>query len=234
MSTGLELLPLALAAGAVVAAVHRHEARSKAATGAQPIVSVDTRLRDEALLGQALASLGADEGWQGGYRYGRIGGAAVAFARSGQSTFTAFFDPGVSAETASALVRRLDAEYCAALRDRLVQGITARSRAQGLVASPPRPAPHGGYLVTVSERDGSGVELALADAGTVSAKTFGVRGAACLSWVPRVEALFEGRVLQSHYTQDFHTTESQDDAWTAYGDTEWHGTDSQETEWEGM
>ncbi|MEU6536797.1 hypothetical protein [Streptomyces sp. NPDC047000] len=233
MSTGLELLPLALAAGAIVAAVRHHEARS-GIKAAAPIVCVDTRLRDEALLGRALAAVGADEGGHGGYHYGRIGGAAVAFARSGQSTFTAFFDPGVDAESAAHLVRQLDAAYCAALRDRLTEAIVARCRAQGLAVSPPRPAPQGGHLVTVTEHDGSGVELTLADTGTVSAKTFGVHGTACLSWAPRAEELTEGRVLHAHYTQDYYTVESAEDAWSSHAENEWEGTSAQETEWEGM
>lgn len=128
MSTGMELVPLALAVGAAVAAA----SRKSSATPAQSVLSLGTRMRDDALLREALETAGACYGDRDGTVYGSIEGTAVAFTRAAGGTFEAHFDASVAEDDGVRLVSGLDDEYARLVQGRAYERVVERAPDFGL------------------------------------------------------------------------------------------------------
>lgn len=126
MSTGLELLPLALAIGAAVGAMRRNRA------GPAPVLTVTTRLRDDALLVQALETVGGHFGVDDGVHHGRIGDVPVAVSRNPDGQFDVHLDPGVATDQAEGLVAMLDQSYGRQVQQQVYEKLLARAPEHGL------------------------------------------------------------------------------------------------------
>jgi hypothetical protein len=131
MSTGLELLPLALAITAVVGAVRSMNNPANTA----PMLTVKTRMRDHDVLGRALARCGQDFGVVEGMHMGAMGSLAVAFGADVDGTFIAFFDPKTEEGVATQLVEELDAAYCRCVQDDALRNLYANAGEYGLRVS---------------------------------------------------------------------------------------------------
>jgi hypothetical protein len=201
MSTGLELVPLALAAGVAVAAVRR-----RSGTRRESILAVDTRLRDESLLVEALRRCGSYTGAIEAAQHGVIGGTEIALSPAADGTWSALFEGSVPAETAQSATLTLDAAYCAVLAERLTDELRDRAQALGLSVSEPRPGPDGGRVVSITAGSGEGAVLGIGDGASLTATTFGSTGEACLPWIATVEHCGAARTVSSTYTPDFFAT----------------------------
>jgi hypothetical protein len=122
MSTGLELIPLALAAagaaGLIGAKAHRAERRG-ALGSATAVASFATRWRDEQLLVAGLSRLGAGPEQRQGAWAGSIGGLGVAFTRRADGVYDAHFDARTPATQARAVLDTIDRAYCVELQTQL-------------------------------------------------------------------------------------------------------------------
>jgi len=146
MSTGLELLPLALAIGAAVAAVRKR----RSASPASPIVvTLGTRMRDGVLLSRALDVVGRDFGEQDGVRHGSIQGMAVAFTVDTDGTFEAHFDATLPSDQAQALVAQLDEQYARLVQQQVYEKLLERAPAAGLVFESERVEEDDSIVVTL-------------------------------------------------------------------------------------
>lgn len=203
MSTGLELIPLALAAGVAIAAVRRRTGR-----GREPIIGVDTRLRDENLLVAALHRCGQYSGVIDGLHHGVVDGTELALTPAADGTWSALFEGSLPAETAEAITLRLDGAYCTELAEQLTRQLRERAAEMGLSSSEPRPGPDGGALVSIQAESGEGAAVRIGPAGSLSATTFGSTGESCLPWIATVEHCSSATSVRSEYTADFFATGS--------------------------
>lgn len=132
MSTGLELIPFAIAAG--VGAIGRYRARraEQQASGAPPY-ALETRMRDEQLLGAAAAALGASSGGGGGAAgVMDVAGTPLSLVQNESGVFKALFPGGVSQQQAQAVLEQLDTEYTRLVQERVYETVVARAKEQGL------------------------------------------------------------------------------------------------------
>lgn len=143
MSTGLELVPLALAAAGVLAAGSRR-IEQRRSVGAASVLTLPTRLLDERLLVRALTRVADDAQKRDGVWCGSIGGTPLALTRRSDGGYDAHFDASLSIPQAEAALRELDAAYCAELQ-------------QGVYAQLVRHAPERGMSVVdqYEEEDGT-------------------------------------------------------------------------------
>lgn len=198
MSTGLELLPLALAASTAIALLSR-----RAGAGRLPLTAVATRLREEEPAIAALARCGTHRGAIHGLPHGDVDGTEVALTREADGTLSLLFDETVDETVARAVTLRLDQAYCAVLQERLVAELRARAGSLGYSVGDPTPGPGGGRMVSIVADDGAGATIGFRSDGSVSATTFGTVGTDCLPWIPVVEELTDSATSASSYTDDF-------------------------------
>lgn len=126
MSTGLELIPIALALGVYIAV------RRSSEPGPPEVRTLLTRLRDEQLLDEALAAVGAPVDLGDGRRYAEIDGTLIAFSRSADGVFAASFDTDVSEAAATATLARVDDEYTRLVQARTYERVRDRAASMGL------------------------------------------------------------------------------------------------------
>lgn len=154
MSTGLELVPIALAAGTVLAA-RRARARQAPAGSPSP-VSMPTRLRDGDLLRRALARAGEDCGEVDGVRAGTVGGLALALTHAPDGSFDAHFEPGTDPERAERALRTLDTAYCRELQADVYTRVLATAPGLGLFVSEESQESDGTLVVTLEASGAQG------------------------------------------------------------------------------
>jgi hypothetical protein len=132
MSTGLELMPFAIAAG--VGAIGRYRARraEREVLGASPY-SFETRMRDAELLTAAARILGtpADTG-RNVSTIGEVAGTPISLARTEAGVFEALFSSSVPQEQAQTVLEQLDAEYTRLLQERVYEQVVGRAEQAGL------------------------------------------------------------------------------------------------------
>lgn len=132
MSTGLELIPFAIAAGVGVVGRYRARRAEESAVGAPPY-SYETRMRDEELLGAAAAAMGASTGGRGGPAdFVDVAGTPVSFVQSESGAFDALFPGTVPTDQAQTTLAELDAEYTRLVQERVYQQVLERAQHQGL------------------------------------------------------------------------------------------------------
>ncbi len=130
MSTGLELVPMALALGAVLAA---RRARIKpVTTDAGLMVTIPTRMRDEGLLARSLQRTGEDCGIVDGVLAGAVDGLPIALRRTEDGTYDAHFAPDTAQERAQAAVEALDTAYCQDLQRDVHSRVVSSAPSLGL------------------------------------------------------------------------------------------------------
>jgi hypothetical protein len=132
MSTGLELIPIALALGGIAIAASPKE------TGRPEVRTMHTRLRDERLLDEALPAVGSPVDLGDGNRYAEIDGVLVAFSRRQDGVFTATFDTDVSEADARAALARIDDEYTRLLQVRTYERVLDHAAGEGLAVESER------------------------------------------------------------------------------------------------
>jgi hypothetical protein len=129
MSTGLELIPVALAIGAVVA--RRRRAATTVGVERQPeVVALETRFRDDALL---LEALGSGARVRDGTLHGVLGRIPVALARDSDGTYLAYFHGDLPVPEAEDAVRELDAAYGKLVQREVRRRVLDQAPTQGLV-----------------------------------------------------------------------------------------------------
>lgn len=130
MSTGLELIPLALAAAGaagLIGAKARRTERCAPESGATAVTSFTTRWRDEELLVAGLSRLGAGPEQQDGAWAGSIGGLGVAFTRRADGVYDAHFDARTPTTQAQSVLDTLDRAYCVELQTQLRRRVLAEA-----------------------------------------------------------------------------------------------------------
>jgi hypothetical protein len=126
MSTGLELVPIALAIGIAVAA------RRKGQVGERDVLTLSTRMRDADLAAAALAGAGACYGVQNGILHGSVNGVAVALTPDVTGIYEAHFELDVDAEMARVGIEQLDHEYTRLVRDHVYERVVTQAAQYGL------------------------------------------------------------------------------------------------------
>jgi hypothetical protein len=130
MSTGMELIPLALAIGAAATAWNRlSEHRDVGQTTDRTLRQLPTRFRDEALVLEALGD-GAVE--RDGTLHGVVAGVPLALTTNDEGTYVAHFHGDLPAAEAVAVVRTLDEIYGGLVQRDVRERVLARAPAHGL------------------------------------------------------------------------------------------------------
>lgn len=133
MSTGLELIPLALAAasaaGLVGARAHRAERRAAAAAAVR---TLPTRWRDEGLLVAGLARLGAAPEQHDGAWAGSVSGVGLALTRREDGVYDAHFDARTPVGQAQGLLDALDRAYCVELQRQVRDRVLSHAPQRGM------------------------------------------------------------------------------------------------------
>lgn len=131
MSTGLELIPIAMAIGAVVAA-RKASHGSLNVTSEMPVQTLSSRMRDEKLLRSAVDSLGEVFGTKDGAIFASAEGRAVVFTRADDGTFDVHLERALALEEAQDVVRRLDVAYGLCVQQQVYERVTAHASEFGL------------------------------------------------------------------------------------------------------
>lgn len=132
MSTGLELIPFAIAAGVGVIGRYRARRAEEQALGPPPY-SFETRMRDEQLLGAAVAALDASaRRREGAVGVTEVAGTPLSLARTESGTFEALFPGTVPQAQAQTVLEQLDAEYTRLVQERVYEQVVERAQQQGL------------------------------------------------------------------------------------------------------
>jgi hypothetical protein len=126
LSTGLELIPIALALGVYAAS------RRPPEPGPPEVRTLLTRLRDERLLDAALSAVGSPVDVGDGRRYAEVDGTLIAFSQGADGVFMASFDTDVSEAAASATLTSIDDEYTRLLQAQTYDRVRDRSALEGL------------------------------------------------------------------------------------------------------
>lgn len=132
MSTGLELIPFAIAAG-VSAIGHYRARRAEQELSGPPPYALETRMRDEELLVAAAAALDASTTGSGGAAsVTGVAGVQLSLAKRDDGTFEALFPGTAPQEQAREALGQLDAEYTRLVQERVYQQVIERAQDRGL------------------------------------------------------------------------------------------------------
>ncbi len=198
MSTGFELIPIALAASIVAALAHRTTISNK------QVWSIETAMREESLLAETLAAVGSDHGRDGPLRYGTAGGRAVAFSWTPEGNAVAFVEGDAVEPDAVRLVATIEAEYRRRVQEQVLATLLERAPRAQLQAVVQRRDPDGTVIVRLqAETPGQSIELGLLANGTVTGETRGIKGDACLPYGQLVEQLTDSETVRSWYTAEY-------------------------------
>ncbi len=126
----IALLPVGLAIASAVAARKRAEAEGMAT------MAVQTRMRDDEVLMEALRDLGCEAGpvADGGVRATR-GAFEFDFRRDEDGVLEGHFGEDVTPEEAEAFVADLDEEYTRVVQARVYQRVLDRARQHGMTVA---------------------------------------------------------------------------------------------------
>lgn len=158
MSTGIELIPVALAVGAVVARRRRrrgarqHDERSSTAAEADHLLELETRFRDGALLTRALREVGVEPVLRDGYLHGVVDDVAIALAPDEHGVYTAFFHGAQDAEAAESVVIALDATYTLLVQQDVHDRVLARAAEHGMTVEHDAVEPDGSRTLRLRVR----------------------------------------------------------------------------------
>jgi len=132
MSTGLELIPFAIAAG--IGAIGRYRARrAEQQVSGPPPYALETRMRDEQLLGAAAAALGASNAPGGGAAaVTEVAGVRLSLTQTDTGAFEALFPGAVPQGQARTVLGHLDSEYTRLVQERVYHQVIERAEQQGL------------------------------------------------------------------------------------------------------
>lgn len=148
LSVVLALVPVALAVGALTAA------RKTAAAQGHVALVIQTRMRDDELIVQALKTLGcAAELSSAGIRATR-NRFEFAFSRSEDGVLQARFGPDVSPEEAEAFVQDLDDEYARLVQERVYRRVVERAEEYGMTLESEEVEEDNSILLTLRVREG--------------------------------------------------------------------------------
>jgi len=198
MSTGFELLPWAIALAIGAASARRGTLANR------PVWTLDTAMRDEAILAESLAAVGRDHGRTGTIRYGTVRGRALAFSWSEQGAFTAHVDGALAQQEGVDLVRQVEADYRRRVQSRTVTAVAKGAPGGGLDVVDQRREPDGTVVIQLQSRDrGGGVSVGVTPQGQVTGATHGFKGDACLPYEPLLESLAVSRTIRSWYTAEY-------------------------------
>ena len=149
MSTGMELVPLALAIGAVAAGAKM--ASSQAGSGGvsaapRQVRSMPTRFRDNALVLEALGE-GAVE--RDGTLHGAVDRVPVALAPDADGIYVAYFHGDLSGAEAESTVRKLDGVYGGLVQRDVRRRVLEQAPAHGLAVEDERVEEDGSIVLTL-------------------------------------------------------------------------------------
>ncbi len=152
MSTGLELIPFAIAAG--IGAVGRYRVRrAERQVAGPPSYALGTRMRDERLLGAAAAALGSSGGGSPA-DVTEVGGVRLSLVPTDTGAFEALFPGTVTQEQARAVLGSLDSEYTRLVQERVYQQVVERAQQQGLALESERVEDDNSIVLTLRVEQG--------------------------------------------------------------------------------
>lgn len=128
MSTGLELIPIAIAIGVAVG-----KARKPAHATTQATYALETRFKDPALLRRALTQHDVGANWHGKALRARIGSTSVDFLQpSDGAPFEAVLPDAVPVGEARQALTALDATYIAVVQSAVRERVLSQAVRHGL------------------------------------------------------------------------------------------------------
>ena len=133
MSTGVELVPIALAIGAVVAARRRDRGSLRVQVDQVDVQTLTSRMRDPGLLRAAVEAAGGRIfGERDGTLYGAHGKIALVFAPGTDGVFDVHVDAAVPAPDAQAAVAAVDRSYGAQVQQATYRRVIEQGADHGL------------------------------------------------------------------------------------------------------
>lgn len=200
MSTGLELIPLALAVGALTGGARRANARRPRGglTASETVEAraLLTRFRDEALV---LEALGDGAVQRDGTLHGMIDGEAIALVADDDGTYVAYFHGELSGEDAQAALMKLDGVYGALVQRDVRDRVIAQAPAHDMALERETVEADGTVVMTLRTS-----RMRLRPNGTVEAVTRGLKGDECLPHIEVLERVTDARTVDSHYTDEYY------------------------------
>ena len=133
MSVSLVLVPLAFAAVSAYQA-----ARASADEEGRTVCHVATRMRDERLLGEALADTGAQVVHDQGTLVARWQGVDATFARDEQGVWQVDLTGEVTPDSAAQVVAAVDAAYGARVQQEVLRRVRERAHTAGMAVESER------------------------------------------------------------------------------------------------
>lgn len=125
MSTGVELVPIALAIGAVVAARRRDRGSLRSSIDSVRVQTFSSRMRDPELLTAAVQAAGGRIlGARDGMLYGALSGTPLVFAPDLDGVFDVHIDAKIPEAEALGLVAAVDRSYGAQVQQKTYLHVT--------------------------------------------------------------------------------------------------------------
>jgi hypothetical protein len=149
MSTGLELIPLAIAIGVAVADKRKRRADLQA-TGEWDVYAMATRMRDGAILARALEQLGVPSTERGAEIHVTVDDVKITFARPDDvDAYDAHFAAAVTEQRARELVLQIDKAYVVEVQRGVREKVLVRAAEHGLVVASETREEDGSMLLTL-------------------------------------------------------------------------------------
>lgn len=149
MSVSIALIPVGLAIASAVAA--RKEAKAQG----RPTMAVQTRMRDNEILMEALRDMGCEAGPAGEGVRAKRGAFEFAFSRDENGVLEATFDSEVAPEEAEAFVADLDHEYTRLIQARVYQRVLERAQQHGMAVESESVDPDNSIVLTLRVEEAS-------------------------------------------------------------------------------
>jgi hypothetical protein len=132
MSTGLELIPFAIAAGVGVVGRYRARRAENQASGPAPY-AFQTRMQDEELFAAAVTAVGVtNPSGQGATGVTSVAGVPMSMARTDSGAFEAVFPGHIGQDQAKAALEQVDGEYARLVQERVYHQVIEQAQSQGL------------------------------------------------------------------------------------------------------
>jgi Protein of unknown function (DUF2997) len=223
MSTGLELMPLALAliaakAAGTAVAVGTSGALAAAlggtGTNAPAVHAVPTRMRDGRRLAQALATVGTPVDGGSSVLMANVSGAIVAFGQAPDGTYTAAALASLPTAALRQAAARVEAAYVGQVRTDVLGRIQRAAAVHGMDAGPVRQEADGSWVITLRQPATlllQGFHARLRPDGSIHAETFGLKGTECLPYVELLPRITNAEVVDSRFTADYYTSADNSD-----------------------
>lgn len=135
MSTGLELIPIAIAIGAILS----HARKPTLDEETTETYAIETRARDADLLGAAVRQHASNAAWHGARLVATVDGVPMNLVRrSDQASFEAVVPTTVPVATAHEVLLSLDGTYTGLVQQRVRERVLRDAAANGMAVTQER------------------------------------------------------------------------------------------------